>query len=464
MSGRLFSFLKTVWTTKTTWLRGLTVILLYTQKQNPDVGTNTPRLGPRRQTARNKTDNSIKLRGVTEEGKAPWTRDCGLWVPTVSDTIWQMDQSTPGLSPAKSWGSHDRWISANPTDRGRTFGCISTHASLSLPFKQYFHLFPSFPSFACDCNHKAQKMRDQCGFFPPKYFLKSSLFWGTRRCFRETQSCAYEEDPTPLSTHVPFRPKPRQLSALLQVPISAERRIWLRSSTAKMSCCQILPRALRAMLNSHPSGSGDQKKYGAHALLRAHGFRLQLLQLLGHPLSYPWTKPKHPYFCRNPPLSCTAHQIGAEETWRVANVMLANRSKWRHLTAECFLVSNYHFCINRGRKNASVDAMNNCGIFPKGLIEIFNHTKKAQPYSTHTCKNTFCMCMRAQQAQTVRGAAHQDCCDSVTKLRLVDTYVISTTFSQSKCASNNEHHFLIQDIYGLIKTQHFQICRAKFDS
>lgn len=58
-----------------------------------------------------------------------------LWMPTISNTIRQMDQSAPGLDRAKSSWSRDHWISVNPTERGRRFGCISPHASLSLPFE-----------------------------------------------------------------------------------------------------------------------------------------------------------------------------------------------------------------------------------------------------------------------------------------------------------------------------------------
>lgn len=309
----------------------------------------------------------MKLKGVTEEGKAPSTQDCGLWVPTVSDTIWQMDQSTPGLSPAQSWGSHDRWISANPTERGRTFGCISTHASLSLPFKHISMSFPVFLALLVTIITRHKK----CMTNVVSFSLNISLnlpFSGEPDDVSARRNCVRMKrirHPFRLTSHSERNQGNFQLSSRYRSALrspSAESDLVL---PAKMSCCQILPRALKAMLNSHPSGSGDKKKYGAHALLWAHGVMLQLLQLRWHLLSYPWTKPKHPYFFRNPPLSCTVHWIGAEETWRVANVMLAKRTKWRHMTAECFLVSNYHFCINRGRKNASVDAMNNCGIFPK---------------------------------------------------------------------------------------------------
>lgn len=58
-----------------------------------------------------------------------------LWTPAISNTIRQMDQSAPGLDRAKSSRSCDQWISVNPTERGRRLGCISPHASLSLPFE-----------------------------------------------------------------------------------------------------------------------------------------------------------------------------------------------------------------------------------------------------------------------------------------------------------------------------------------
>lgn len=171
--------------------------------------------------------------------------------------------------------------------------------------------------------------------FPPKYFLKSSLFWGTRRCFRETQSCACDEDPPPLSTHVPFRPKPRQLSG--SPPGTDRRRIWPGSSTDDVMLSNIATR-----LNSHPFGSGGpKKKRMEHMLCCDHmASCCSFCSYVAILCPVPGQNLNTLIFGKNPPLSCTTHWIGAEETWRVANVMLGNRSKRRHLKAECFLVSN----------------------------------------------------------------------------------------------------------------------------
>lgn len=56
-------------------------------------------------------------------------------MPTISNLIRQMDQSTPGLYQAKSSWSRDQWISVSPTERGRRLACITPHASSSLPFE-----------------------------------------------------------------------------------------------------------------------------------------------------------------------------------------------------------------------------------------------------------------------------------------------------------------------------------------
>lgn len=41
-----------------------------------------------------------------------------LWMPTISNAIWQMDQSAPGLDQAKSSWSRDQWISVQPNWKG----------------------------------------------------------------------------------------------------------------------------------------------------------------------------------------------------------------------------------------------------------------------------------------------------------------------------------------------------------
>lgn len=58
-----------------------------------------------------------------------------LWMPTISNAIRQMDQSAPDPDQAKSSGSRDQWISVSPTERRRRLGCLSPHASWSLPFE-----------------------------------------------------------------------------------------------------------------------------------------------------------------------------------------------------------------------------------------------------------------------------------------------------------------------------------------
>lgn len=63
-------------------------------------------------------------------------REYTLRMPTIRNAIRQMDQSAPGQHQAKSSWSRDQWISVNPTERGRRLGCMSPHASLSLPFER----------------------------------------------------------------------------------------------------------------------------------------------------------------------------------------------------------------------------------------------------------------------------------------------------------------------------------------
>lgn len=58
-----------------------------------------------------------------------------LWMPTISNTIRQMDQSAAGLDHSKSSWSREEWISVSPTERGRRLRCMSPHASWSLPFE-----------------------------------------------------------------------------------------------------------------------------------------------------------------------------------------------------------------------------------------------------------------------------------------------------------------------------------------
>lgn len=136
--------------------------------------------------------------------------------------------------------------------------------------------------------------------------------------FHETQLFVYEKDPTPFDTR-PAQNETNVESALFQVQISAEitgHRIFDLVVPVKMSCCQILPCALKALLNSHPSGSKDQESM-EHMLLCTHGFVKNSSS--GHSLFHaaaaatlaslvlPLNKPKHPYFCKNLPKHCPLH-------------------------------------------------------------------------------------------------------------------------------------------------------------
>lgn len=150
------------------------------------------------------------------------TQDYMLWLPTNSETIWQMDQSTPGLNQAKSWWSHDQWISANPTEGGRTFGCISPHASLSPAFRRISISF-SLSVFLlfiqpCDFNHKARKQRCATSVFYFKPNISFYLFfseqnwqgfpWDTITCVWKGSEPPFDSSVTHIETNATISPPP----------------------------------------------------------------------------------------------------------------------------------------------------------------------------------------------------------------------------------------------------------------
>lgn len=133
-------------------------------------------------------------------------------------------------------------------------------------------------------------------------------------------------------THVPLRSKPMLQSALFQVLISSEIsqcRIWLSCSREDVMLSNIAM-CFTGHTELSPIWQQAPKKYGAHALLWAHGFVKNSGSgpPLSHAaaatplasLSYPWTN-LTPLLLQKPaktlPHSCTTCWIGAEETLRV---------------------------------------------------------------------------------------------------------------------------------------------------
>ena len=91
-------------------------------------------------------------------GAAIMGQECRLWMPTISNAIRQMDQSTPGLDQAKSSWSRDQWISVSPTERGRrvrvhvTTCFLITSLWACFPFSFTLSSSPSlaFTLYSCD--------------------------------------------------------------------------------------------------------------------------------------------------------------------------------------------------------------------------------------------------------------------------------------------------------------------------
>lgn len=171
-------------------------------------------------------------------------------------------------------------------------------------------------------------MCDQC-VFSSKYFLSSILFWANWREFPwDAIICVWKgSDSLWLMSHSDRNQCYNQLSSRYWSVLKSLSAEYDLVVPEKMSCYQILPCALQAILNSHPFGSRHQKRM-EHMLCCEHmalwkTVAVVLLCPTTTPLaslSHPWTN-LTPLFLQKPaktlPRSCTTCWIGAEETLRV---------------------------------------------------------------------------------------------------------------------------------------------------
>ena len=114
-------------------------------------------------------------------GAAIMGQECRLWMPTISNAIRQMDQSTPGLDQAKSSWSRDQWISVSPTERGRrvrvhvTTCFLITSLWACFPFSFTLSSSPSlaFTLYSCDIFALLQRILEVFLPFPLSFTCPS---------------------------------------------------------------------------------------------------------------------------------------------------------------------------------------------------------------------------------------------------------------------------------------------------